>query len=92
MSEAKVEVKAVKRAFVGRVTSAKMTKTVTVKVERQVQHPLYGKYITRTNKFHADTGEGTYGEGDLVEITECRPLSRTKTWVVTKLLEKGVSV
>jgi small subunit ribosomal protein S17 len=92
MTEATPVKAAVKRAFVGRVTSTKMTRTVTVKVERQVQHPLYGKYLTRSNKFHADTGEGTYSEGDLVEITECRPLSRTKTWIVTKLLEKGSNV
>jgi small subunit ribosomal protein S17 len=89
MSETKA---AVKRALVGRVTSNKMMKTVTVKVERQVQHPLYGKYIVQTNKFHADTGTESYNEGDLVEITECKPISRTKTWVVTKLLEKSAGV
>jgi small subunit ribosomal protein S17 len=87
MSETKV-----KRALVGKVISAKMMKTVTVSVERKVQHPLYGKFVVRTNKFHADTGTATYAEGDLVEITECRPLSKTKTWVVTKLVEKGVTV
>ncbi len=87
MSETKV-----KRALVGRVTSAKMMKTVTVSVERKVQHPLYGKFVTRTNKFHADTGTSTYAEGDLVEIIESRPLSKTKTWVVTKLVEKGSGV
>jgi small subunit ribosomal protein S17 len=87
MSDTKVT-----RTLVGRVVSNKMTKTVTVKVERQVQHPLYGKYIVRTNKFHADTGAAGYNEGDLVEITESRPLSRTKTWVVTKLIEKSTAV
>ncbi len=87
MSETKV-----KRSLIGRVVSNKMTRTVTVKVERQVQHPLYGKFIVRSNKFHADTGTDSYNEGDLVEITESRPLSKTKSWVVTKLIQKSAAV
>jgi small subunit ribosomal protein S17 len=81
-----------KRTLSGRVVSDKMTKTVTVLVERRVKHPLYGKFVTRTQKYHAHDESGEYHEGDLVEIEECRPLSRTKAWRVTKLLEKARNV
>ena len=88
MSEA-VTREANKRTLIGRVVSDKMTKTVTVLVERRVKHPLYGKFVTRTKKYHAHDEAGEYHEGDLVEIEECRPLSKTKAWRVTKLLEKA---
>lgn len=78
-----------RRVLTGRVVSDKMQKTVTVLVERRVKHPLYGKVITRSNKYHADVAEGLAGAGDLVEIEECRPVSRTKTWRVTRVLEKA---
>ena len=78
---------ALKRTLVGRVAAAKMTKTVTVLVERKVKHPLYGKYIVRSKKYHAHDEQGQYKDGDLVEIEECRPLSRTKAWTVTRLVE-----
>ena len=81
-----------KRTLVGRVVSDKMTKTVTVLVERRMKHPLYGKYVTRTKKYHAHDEAGEYHEGDMVEIEECRPLSKTKAWRVTKLLEKARTV
>ncbi|MFZ4758864.1 MAG: 30S ribosomal protein S17 [Burkholderiaceae bacterium] len=79
------------RTLTGRVTSNKMTKTVTVLIERKVKHPLYGKYITRSTKYHAHTEEAL-NEGDLVEIKECRPMSKTKNWLVVRRLEasKGV--
>ena len=80
------------RLLVGRVTSNKMQKTVTVRVERRVRDPLMGKTITRSQKIHAHVEEGTFGEGDLVEIAECRPLSRTKSWRVTRLVEKSKAV
>ena len=80
------------RTLTGRVVSDKMQKTVTVLVERRVKHPLYGKYVTRTRKYHAHDENGEYHEGDLVEIEECRPLSKTKAWRVTKLLEKSRNV
>jgi small subunit ribosomal protein S17 len=80
------------RLLVGRVTSNKMQKTVTVRVERRVRDPLMGKTITRSQKFHAHVEEGTFGEGDLVEIAECRPISRTKSWKVTRLVEKSKAV
>lgn len=81
-----------KRTLSGRVVSDKMTKTVTVLVERRVKHPLYGKFVTRTQKYHAHDENGEYHEGDMVEIEECRPLSRTKAWRVIKLLEKARTV
>ncbi len=74
-----------KRTLVGRVVSNKMQKTVTVLVERQVRHPVYGKYIVKSTKYHAHT-ETPYNEGDLVEIQEGRPISRTKSWVVARLV------
>jgi len=80
------------RLLVGRVTSNKMQKTVTVRVERRVRDPLMGKTITRSQKIHAHVEEGTFGEGDLVEIAECRPISRTKSWRVTRLVEKSKAV
>ncbi|MDE2047668.1 MAG: 30S ribosomal protein S17 [Betaproteobacteria bacterium] len=82
----------VKRTLVGTVVSDKMAKTVTVLVERQMQHPLYGKYIKRSNKLHAHTDSGEIKIGDKVEVVESRPLSKTKTWVVTRLIEKARSV
>ncbi|HEU4768190.1 MAG TPA: 30S ribosomal protein S17 [Pyrinomonadaceae bacterium] len=79
----------VRRALVGRVVSDKMDKTVTVLVERRVKHPLYGKIITRSAKYHAHVEDRAATAGDLVEIEECRPISRTKTWRVTQVLEKA---
>ncbi len=75
------------RALVGRVVSNKMDKTVTVLIERRVKHPLYGKYMVRSKKYHAHDETNQYNEGDLVEIAETRPISRTKAWTVTKLVE-----
>jgi small subunit ribosomal protein S17 len=79
------------RTLAGRVTSNKMQKTVTVLVERKVKHPVYGKYVVHSKKYHAHT-EQPYNEGDLVEIQEGRPVSRTKAWYVSRLLvpSKGV--
>jgi small subunit ribosomal protein S17 len=77
------------RTLSGRVVSDKRSKTVTVLVERRVQHELYGKYIVRSKKYSAHDEKGEYHLGDLVEIAETRPISRTKTWVVTRLLEKS---
>ena len=80
------------RTLVGRVTSNKMQKTVVVRVERRVRDAMMGKTITRSRKYHAHVEEGQFGEGDLVEIAECRPISRTKSWRVTKLVEKSKAV
>jgi len=77
------------RKLIGRVTSNKMQKTLVVRVERRVRDRLMGKTVTRSKKYHAHVDTGDYGEGDWVEIAECRPLSRTKSWRVTRLIEKS---
>lgn len=76
-----------KRTLVGKVTSNKMDKTVTVLVEHRVKHPIYGKYVVRSKKYHAHDDTNVYNEGDLVEIQETRPISKTKAWVVSRLIE-----
>ncbi len=81
-----------KRTLIGRVVSDKMEKTVTVLIERRVKHPMYDKIIVRSNKYHAHNDDNAAKAGDLVEIQECRPLSKTKAWVVTKLIEKAVVI
>jgi small subunit ribosomal protein S17 len=80
------------RTLTGRVVSDKMQKTVTVLVERRVKHPVIGKTMTRSKKYHAHVADGEFKQGDLVEIAECRPLSKTKSWTVTRLLEKSKEV
>jgi small subunit ribosomal protein S17 len=80
---------AVKRSKVGRVVSDKADKTVTVLLERQVKHPLYGKYIKRSTKVHAHDEDNSCGQGDLVKISECRPLSKTKSWLVVEIMERA---
>jgi small subunit ribosomal protein S17 len=80
------------RTFVGRVVSDKRAKTITVLVERRVKHELYGKIVARSSKYHAHDEQGEYKVGDLVEITESRPISKTKSWVVTRLVEKARTV
>ena len=74
---------------IGRVVSDKMNKTITVLVEHRVKHPLYGKVVTRSKKYHAHDENNEYKEGDLVEIEACRKLAKTKAWRVTRLLEKA---
>jgi small subunit ribosomal protein S17 len=78
------------RTLTGTVTSDKMDKTVTVLVERRVKHPLYGKYVVESKKYHAHDEANECGVGDKVEIAETRPLSKTKSWTVTRVLEKAV--
>ena len=80
------------RTFIGKVVSDKRAKTVTVLVERRVKHELYGKIVARSNKYHAHDENGAYKVGDTVEITESRPISKTKSWVVTRLVEKARTV
>jgi len=77
------------RTLVGRVVSDKRSKTVTVLVERRVKHELYGKIVARSRKYHAHDENGDYHLGDTVEIAETRPVSKTKNWVVTRLVEKA---
>lgn len=80
------------RSLTGTVVSDKMNKTVTVLVERKVKHPLYGKIIRLSKKYHAHDENNDFHPGDIVVIEECRPLSRTKTWNVTRLVQKAVNV
>ena len=77
-----------KRILTGTVVSDKGDKTVVVKVERKVKHPLYGKYVVKSKKYHAHD-ELACGEGDRVEIEEVRPVSKTVSWNVTKILTKA---
>jgi small subunit ribosomal protein S17 len=88
MNEATADSKSHRR-LTGRVVSDKMNKTVTVLVERKVKHPLYGKYVSRSQRYHAHDEKNEYHPGDLVTIEECRPLSRTKSWLVVRLVEKA---
>jgi len=80
------------RVLTGTVVSDKMNKTVTVLVERKVKHPLYGKIIRLSKKYHAHDENNDFHQGDIVIIEECRPLSRTKTWNVTRLVQKAAAV
>lgn len=80
------------RTLQGKVVSDKMNKTVTVLVERRVKHPLYGKIVRRSTKIHAHDEQNQYSIGDVVVIEESRPLSKTKSWVVTELVEKARTV
>ncbi|MDR6861564.1 30S ribosomal protein S17 [Variovorax sp. WS11] len=89
MTEAK---KSLKRTLVGKVVSDKREKTVTVLVERRVKHPIYDKIVIRSSKYHAHDEKGEYKMGDMIEITESRPISKSKNWVVTRLVEKAVLV
>ena len=73
----------------GVVTSSKMDKTITVAVERKVKHPIYGKFVKKTTKFHAHDEQNACGIGDVVRIMETRPLSKTKRWRLVEIVEKA---
>jgi small subunit ribosomal protein S17 len=77
------------RTLQGRVVSNKMDKTITVLVERQVQHPIYGKFIRRSTKVHAHDENNECQAGDTVLVEQCRPLSKTKTWRLVKVVERA---
>ena len=79
----------IQRSQVGRVVSNKMDKTVTVRLERMVKHPLYGKYIRRSSKVHAHDENNECNEGDTVRISQCRPLSKNKSWQVVEIVERA---
>jgi small subunit ribosomal protein S17 len=89
MSESTNTEQKVVRTTTGRVVSNKMDKSITVLVERRVKHPLYGKYIRRSSKLHAHDENNECGIGDTVSITECRPISKTKTWRLVSVVEKA---
>jgi small subunit ribosomal protein S17 len=77
------------RLLTGKVVSNKMQKTITVSVERLVKHPTYGKYVRRTTKLLAHDEAGECREGDVVEIVECRPLSRHKAWRLARVVARA---
>ena len=89
MTEAKTSLK---RTLIGKVVSDKRAKTVTVLVERRVKHELYGKIVGKSSKYHAHDEKGEYQVGDTVEITESRPISKTKNWVASRLVQKAAAV
>ncbi len=78
-----------KRTLTGKVVSDSRDKSITVLVERKVKHPVYGKYIKKSTKFHAHDEENTCGMGDVVTIEECRPISKTKSWKLVRIEEKA---
>ena len=80
------------RTLVGEVVSDKRSKTITVLVVRRTKHELYGKIVAKSSKYHAHDENGEYKMGDVVEISETRPISKTKSWVVTRLVQKAVAV
>ncbi|MFC1503063.1 30S ribosomal protein S17 [Pseudomonadota bacterium] len=77
------------RIQLGRVVSDKMDKSIVVAIERMVKHPIYGKYIKRTTKLHAHDENNECNLGDTVEVRECRPLSKTKSWTLVRVVEKA---
>ncbi|MCD6062734.1 MAG: ribosomal protein [Flavipsychrobacter sp.] len=78
-----------RKTRIGVVSSNKMAKTITVAVERKVKHPIYGKFVKKTTKFHAHDENDTAGIGDTVRIMETRPLSKTKRWRLVEIIEKA---
>ena len=89
MTEAKVSLK---RTLIGKVVSDKRSKTVTVLIERRVKHELYGKIVGKSSKYHAHDEKGEYKMGDVIEITESKPISKTKNWIATRIVEKAAAV
>ena len=80
------------RTLIGKVVSDKRAKTITVLIERRTKHELYGKIVAKTSKYHAHDENGEYKVGDIVEIAEGRPISKTKSWVATRLVQKALVV
>jgi len=89
---AKIDTTDSARTVEGKVVSNKAEKTISVLVERRVKHPLYGKYIRKSTKFLAHDESNECGEGDTVQIEECRPLSKNKSWRLIKVVTKAVVV
>jgi small subunit ribosomal protein S17 len=78
-----------RKTRIGIVSSNKMTKTITVSVERKIKHPIYGKFLKKTTSFHAHDEQDNAGIGDVVRIMETRPLSKTKRWRLVEIIEKA---
>ena len=87
-TETAIETRNLRKIKTGVVTSNKMTKTITVAVERKVKHPIYGKFVKKTNRFHAHDEKNECSIGDIVRIMETRPLSKTKRWRLVEVVEK----
>ena len=83
-----MEARNLRKTRIDVVTSNKMAKTITVAVERRVKHPIYGKFVKKTTKFHAHDDKNECSIGDLVKIMETRPLSKTKRWRLVEVVEK----
>ena len=81
-----------KRTVTGKVVSNKMDKTITVMIERKVKHPVYGKYIKRSTKLHAHDASNDCNEGDIVTVVACRPLSKSKKWMLENIVERATVV
>lgn len=79
------------RTLMGKVVSNKMDKSIVVLTERRVKHPLYGKYMSKSTKIHAHDENNDCGIGDVVTIKECRPVSKTKSWTLVEVVERGVA-
>jgi len=79
------------RVLTGQVTSNKMQKTITVLVERTIKHPRYGKYIKQSTKLHAHDDDNVCQQGDIVEISQCRPLSKTKSWRLHRVVTRSIA-
>ncbi len=87
-TEIATETRNLRKIKTGVVTSDKMTKTITVAVERKVKHPIYGKFVKKTTRFHAHDEKNECSIGDIVRIMETRPLSKTKRWRLVEVVEK----
>ena len=85
---ATTETRNLRKTRIGVVTSNKMTKTITVAVERKVKHPIYDKFVKKTTKFHAHDEKNEASIGDVVRIMETRPMSKTKRWRLVEIVEK----
>ncbi|WP_109832160.1 30S ribosomal protein S17 [Reichenbachiella versicolor] len=84
-----METRNLRKERIGKVVSTKMDKTITVAVERKMKHPIYGKFVSQTKKFHAHDEKNDCGEGDTVKIMETRPLSKSKRWRLVEILERA---
>jgi small subunit ribosomal protein S17 len=83
-----MEARNLRKTRIGTVTSNKMTKTITVAIERKVKHPIYGKFVKKTTRLHAHDEKNECSIGDVVKIMETRPLSKTKRWRLVEVVEK----
>ena len=84
-----METRNLRKERIGVVVSSKMDKTITVAVQRKMKHPIYGKFVSKTKKFHAHDDKNDCGEGDTVKIMETRPLSKSKRWRLVEIIERA---